>query len=105
MKFSIVCVCASMALAAPALATEFEDVTVDMQYAPADLVTSEGAKAVYESLEDQAKAACIVNSTFGKKIDNACVDMLMADAVSQIESPILTAVHEGTELPFRVASK
>ncbi|MEM6535227.1 MAG: UrcA family protein [Pseudomonadota bacterium] len=105
MKFSIVCVCASMALAAPALASGSEEVTVEMFYADADLATSEGAKAVYESLEDQAEAACQVRTTLGKRIDSDCVAELLTGAIDQIESPILTAVHEGTQMPYRVASK
>ena len=108
MKFSIMTLCASAALAAPAFASEYEEVTVVIEYAAEDLATPAGATSFYESIEATAEKACSFDSIFTPyvpKADAECVEMFLTDAVSQIDNPILAAVHMDAEAPYQVASK
>ncbi len=107
MKLSIMCLGASIALAAPAaIAGESgETVTTKLYFDYTELVTAEGAKENYKSLKRQAGDACKISFRYGSTTDRECVETMLDDAVEQIDSPILTAVHEGTELPLRLASK
>ncbi len=107
MKFSILCVCASMALAAPAAFAEAksETVTADLLYDQSDLKTAEGAAGTLTFLKEQAQNACMVQTFYGRQADRKCVAMMVTNAVEKIDSPMLTAVYKGTQLPFNVASR
>ncbi len=104
MKFSILCACASLVVAAPAAMAD-EVVIADLLYDASILDTAEGAKETYVSLKKQAKKACQTKTEYGVTTDRSCAKEMILSAIEQIDSPVLTAVHEGTSLPFRLASK
>lgn len=105
MRFSVLCVCASVALVAPAASEEGELDTADLVYSEADLATAEGARETLKSFRDQAAAACEIRDAYGRSVDRDCLQDMLGSAVDQINNPVLNAVYEGTKLNLRLASK
>jgi len=107
MKSVIAMLCASAALVAPAFGdiTNKTVVTADLYYDHTLLSTPEGAAETFETLVEQAKEYCKVELYGFNRSDRKCVAEMTTDAVEQINSPMLTAVYEGTTLPITLASK
>ena len=84
------------ALAAPASAEG--DVEFNFSFARSKLETEAGAAEVYQSLKTQASRACeyVVVGLLVPEVDKDCVDDIVARVVASIDSPLLTAQHDGS---------
>jgi UrcA family protein len=85
----------SMAASAPAFAREAQPETQVLNYHNVDLNNPAAAQAFYVKLVSAAQHVCDSNSTlpFVLEQDRACVKATLADAVSRLDKPVLTAFH------------
>jgi UrcA family protein len=87
---------AVVALSAPAVADVSSTFSFKFKYTVSDLSSPEGARRVHQQLVADASDACRLPPPSALRgIDEDCRDGLIADAVKQIGSPMLTEVHSG----------
>jgi UrcA family protein len=71
--------------------------TVTVNYRDLNLSTIDGAITLYQRLKGAARTVCDgpVTGVAAYQEWRSCYDAAMADAVSKVNSPLLTAVHRG----------
>ena len=71
--------------------------SVTVKYRDLNLSTIEGATALYQRLKSAARLVCDEPSTGldEHRVYQACFRAAIADAVTKVNSPLLTAVYEG----------
>lgn len=84
-KFAVSLIAFATAVS-PAAFADSTEVVVDIKYDGALLVDAEGAKSVMKSIVAQAENACTSRSafTYTKTVDDACVEMVISNAVNAI---------------------
>ena len=75
-----------------AAATPTKSVTVS--FADLDLSKPAGAQTLYKRIKGAARRVCGPKDYFTQKSWRQCYDGAIADAVSQIDRPSLTALHK-----------
>ena len=86
---------AGVALAAPAMADPANTVSAEIQYDNNALNTHSGAVSVLESVKNQALDVCRYDAPISTapRTDEACVGQVIAQAVTKIDHPELTAAY------------
>jgi UrcA family protein len=84
-------------LANGARAEEPQIVKATVSYADLDLSKPAGAQTLYKRIKAAAARVCARNDNYsileGRRAYHACFDTAVANAVSQIDRPALTALH------------
>jgi UrcA family protein len=87
---------ACLAGVAPVLATApVETRSVSVRYADLDLASAAGAATLYQRLRGAARLVCgyAVENLALLSYVNRCNDSAIADAVSSVNAPLLSAIH------------
>jgi UrcA family protein len=84
--------------------------TRTVEFPGLDMTRSEGAGELYRQLKFAARDVCARadgKSLAEKASFRACADMALANAVAQVNSPLLTSLHEttGKAAVIRVATR
>jgi UrcA family protein len=97
-KFAIAALAVlSMAASAPAFAGQAHPETQALNFHNVDFNNPAAAQAFYLKLVSAAQHVCDSNSDlpFVLEQDRACVKTTLADAVSRLDKPIVTAFYNG----------
>lgn len=88
----------TLGIALSAHAVEHEQVSSKFSFTKQQLQSEDGAKQVLEQLTQNLRKACQVEHTYRQvvsgRVDHKCFDQMMADAVSKIDAPFLTAAYQ-----------
>jgi len=78
---------------------------ITVKYADLDLNTVSGARALYGRISSAARTVCGYRGTHltDQAFWQSCYKGAVADAVSKVNSPMLTAVHTGRPAELGVA--
>jgi len=98
MKTTVIALALTGLIAAPAaLAGTSETFPVEFEFDRTQLSTQEGAHGVYTELREKIEDACDFTSSrrglTAERIEKACVDAAMSNAVQSMNSQTIVAVH------------
>jgi UrcA family protein len=95
----------------PAAADSLSLPTATVKFGDLDVLHPQGAAVLYARIQAAAMSVCPSFDVFGRGAalhsDDACVKKAIVGAVTQVDSPALSAVynaHEGKDLPTRLTS-
>ena len=83
---------------------------VIVKFADLDASTSQGAAALYRRIDSAAEVVCLrmyISTEAYKRYKNACLQKVIADAVTKVNEPALSAVFAskyGTSAPVVLAA-
>lgn len=84
-------------LAAPAALAQ-EEFAIEFSYDRAELITEEGAQALYDRLQNEIEDACEVSTGSrdleSRRFERACIEETTRNAVQTLNSHHMNAVHE-----------
>lgn len=105
-KFIAPLFAASLLFSPAALAKDFEEISVELEYDNSILENDEGAKSVLKSLKKQAKSACQYQVAYNsiEAVDRACVKSVVAKAAAEILAERSAAGLETAPVFARAAS-
>jgi UrcA family protein len=75
-------------------ATSTTKVTYPVGYSDLDVSTMKGAKTLYLRIRFAAETLCESAATWGKKEGEACVRKAVEDAVTRVNSPLLSQYYQ-----------
>ena len=90
----------SQALGAAAAADNGAETTT-IAYGELDLSTTDGAQALYQRIKRAARKVCQTNGLMSverHRRARECYDRVVADAVSQVNRPLVASVHDKTQI-------
>ena len=74
--------------------------TISVQYSAEELESTKGAESVYRKLKKAARSACGIDGGFlnlhEKTVAKQCVKDTLAEAVSKINRPMLSSLHDSS---------
>ena len=84
-------------LAAPAALAQ-DEFAIEFIYERSELISSEGAEALYDRLQDEIEEACAVSTgsrdSESRRLERVCIEQTTQNAVQSINSHHMNAVHE-----------
>lgn len=95
-RLAAVVISCALALALTPSAFAHPPASRDIAISQLDLLTQAGAEAAYLRLHDTARYVCRIENQFGADADRSirrCTQRSLEDAVNQLDSPQLTALH------------
>jgi UrcA family protein len=93
-RFAII---AAVGLLGSAQALADEPQSIKVSYADLDLSTQAGATTLYNRIRSAARTVCgYDDAPYGHFAFKRCFKQAVGDAVAKVNSPQLTALHQGT---------
>jgi len=101
---------ASMSATAAVLASDDEVPTYRVNYADLDVGHRAGADALFARIKSAARRVCepVAKSAtfrFTQVREKSCMDKAIADAVTDVRSPLLTDIYLGKASTIKIAQK
>ena len=96
MRLPLTCLTALLVFA-PAHAETTEPVATEISYTLEQLATAPGANDVFEMIQDVARQTCrlpLPGKLSSTVVDQACVQEIVENAVTQINAPNLTLAYQ-----------